>query len=299
VRHAFAEALCTLAERDDRVFLLTADLGYGVLEHFRDAFPDRFLNVGVAEQNMLGVATGIALEGYTPFVYSIASFVTTRCLEQIRLGPVLHGLPVRIVGTGAGFAYGAAGPTHYVHEDVVILRAQPGVEILQPLTTCQMHAAVSKTHSYHGPVYLRIGQDRLDLPEANEDTTCWQDVLTFGGGGRYGIYTWGSIAEEAAGAAACLDGQATTVAVQRLSAPCPKIPELPTKLRVEETPAGFSVFGDSIAEAAPGLHLQDPLRVSASPSEHRRYQLMNRERIVEVLTGGPRGTRCLPRESVE
>ena len=287
MRHAFADALCTLAEGDDRVFLLTADLGYRVLERFRDAFPDRFLNVGVAEQNMMGVATGLALEGYNPFVYSIASFVTTRCLEQIRLGPVLHGLPVRIVGTGAGFAYGAAGPTHYVHEDVAILRAQPGVEILQPLTTSQMHAAVSKTPRYEGPVYLRIGHDRLELPDANEDTTSWQDVLTFGRGDLYGIYTWGSITEEAARATALLDGQATTVALQRVSAPCPRLPELPTKLRVEETPAGFSIFGDSIAQAAPGLHLQDPLRVSASPAGHRRYQHMDRERIVEVLTGGP------------
>ena len=243
MRHTFADALCTLAERDDRVFLLTADLGYSVLELFRDAFPDRFLNVGVAEQNMLGVATGLALEGYTPFVYSIASFVTTRCLEQIRLGPVLHRLPIRIVGTGAGFAYGAAGPTHYVHEDVAILRAQPGVEILQPLTTSQMRAAVSKTPSYNGPVYLRIGHDRLELPEANEDITSWQDVLTFGRGGRYGIYTWGSITEEATRASACLDGQATTVAIQRLSAPCPRVRSCPESFASKKQPPASASSG--------------------------------------------------------
>lgn len=286
MRIAFANALCTLAEMDDRVFLLTADLGYRVLDSFRDMFPDRFLNVGVAEQNMLGVATGLALEGYTPFVYSIASFVTTRCLEQIRIGPILHGLPIRIVGTGAGFAYGAAGPTHYVHEDVAILRAQPGLEILQPLTDNQMHAAVSRTANCDGPVYLRIGHDRLELPESNEDSTLWHDVLTFGRGQRFGIYTWGSTTEESARALHLLQGQATVIAVQRLNTPCPNLPDLPQKVRVEETHPTFSIFGGTTIQAALGLHLNAPLHVSSSSSEHLRHQQMDMNKIVELLKEG-------------
>src|SRR5436190_24353159 len=132
MRKAFVEGLCALAAIDPRVHLLTADLGWGALEPFAQRFPDRFINVGVAEQNMLGVATGLAREGCVPFVYSIATFTSMRCYEQIRNGPVLHGLPVRVVGIGGGFSYGHAGPTHHGLEDLTITRTQPGATVLCP-----------------------------------------------------------------------------------------------------------------------------------------------------------------------
>ena len=125
MRKAFIQSLCDLAARDERVMLLTADLGWSVLEPFAERFPKRFLNVGVAEQNMLGIATGLARQGFVPFVYSIATFASMRCYEQFRNGPVLHGLPVRVVGTGGGFAYGHAGPTHHAIEDLSIARTLP------------------------------------------------------------------------------------------------------------------------------------------------------------------------------
>ena len=109
MRGAFARSLVALAEHDPRVWLLTGDLGFSVLEPFAERFPERFVNVGVAEQNMIGVAAGLAHSGKRVFVYSIANFPTLRCLEQIRNDVCYHGLPVRIVSVGGGVAYGAAG----------------------------------------------------------------------------------------------------------------------------------------------------------------------------------------------
>ena len=163
MRTAFVQTLCELAAADDRVMLLTADLGWSALEPFAAAFPDRFVNVGVAEQNMLGVATGLALEGHIPFVYSIATFASMRGYEQFRNGAVLHRLPVRVVGIGGGFAYGHAGPTHHALEDLAIHRTQPGVTVLAPADQAQARRALQATAQLSGPVYLRI--DKNDQPD--------------------------------------------------------------------------------------------------------------------------------------
>ena len=132
MRGAFVKALVELAERDPRILLLTGDLGYAALEPFAEKFPTRFFNVGVAEQNMIGVATGLAEAGFLPFAYSIANFAALRPYEFIRNGPVLHRLPVRIVGMGGGFEYGHAGPTHFGIEDAGIMRVQNGLTVISP-----------------------------------------------------------------------------------------------------------------------------------------------------------------------
>jgi transketolase len=166
MRKAFVESLCELAARDERVMLLTADLGWSVLEPFAERFPSRFLNVGVAEQNMLGIATGLARQGLVPFAYSIATFASMRCYEQFRNGPVLHSLPVRVVGTGGGFAYGHAGPTHHAIEDLAISRALPGVSVVAPADGAQTRAFVEASARLPGPAYLRI--DKAELPDIAE-----------------------------------------------------------------------------------------------------------------------------------
>src|SRR3989344_4045477 len=120
MRTSFIKTLMALAEQDERIFLLTGDLGFTVLEPFREKFPDRFLNMGVAEQNMAGVATGLALSGKIVFIYSIVPFVTFRCLEQLRNDVCYHKANVKIIGVGGGFSYGANGPTHHAVEDIAI-----------------------------------------------------------------------------------------------------------------------------------------------------------------------------------
>jgi transketolase len=165
MRAAFVRTLVELAATEPRIALLTGDLGYNALEPFMERFPDRFVNVGVAEQNMLGIATGLAEAGWVPFVYSIVTFATLRPYEFVRNGPVAHGLPVRLVGVGAGFEYGPQGPTHHGLEDVAVMRVQPGLTVVSPADHLQMASALRATWDLPGPVYYRIGKDdRTTLP---------------------------------------------------------------------------------------------------------------------------------------
>jgi transketolase len=166
VRAAFASTLAELAEGDERILLLTGDLGYKALEPFSERFPRRFFNVGVAEQNMVGLATGLAECGFLPFVYSIATFASLRAYEFIRNGPVAHRLKVRIVGVGGGFDYGSAGPTHHGLEDVGVLRLQPGLTVVAPADSEQTRSILRDTWDRPGPFYYRLSKDdRLSLPE--------------------------------------------------------------------------------------------------------------------------------------
>jgi transketolase len=159
VRRAFVDTLVEIAARDPRVLLLTGDLGFSVLEPFAQRFPGRFWNVGVAEQNMIGVATGLADAGFLPFCWSIATFATLRPYEMIRNGPVLHGLPVRIAATGGGFEYGPNGPTHWAVEDLAALRALPDLAVVGPADAPQACAALQATWDAPGPIYYRLGKD--------------------------------------------------------------------------------------------------------------------------------------------
>lgn len=163
MRNTFLKTLVDLAEKDPRIVLLTADLGYCLFEPFKDKFPDRYFNVGVAEQNMVGIATGLASSGFIPFIYSIVPFVVLRPYEFIRNGPILHQLPVRIVGVGAGYEYGNDGATHYGLEDVGVLRIQPGMSVIAPADSEQAHNALLATWDLLGPVYYRLGKDEKTI----------------------------------------------------------------------------------------------------------------------------------------
>jgi transketolase len=164
MRSAFASTLLELAAADERIVLLTGDLGFAVLEPFAERFPERFLNVGVAEQNMVGMATGLAEAGYTPYVYSIATFASMRAYEFVRNGPILHDLPVRVVGVGGGMDYGHNGMTHYALEDAGIMRVQPGIAVIAPADPGQTRAALPVVQALSGPVYLRLGKESAPVP---------------------------------------------------------------------------------------------------------------------------------------
>lgn len=165
MRGAFAKTLTELAAKDSRIYLLTGDLGYMALEPFAEKFPDRFINVGVAEQNMVGIATGLAEAGFIPVVYSIVTFASLRPYEFIRNGPILHQLPVRIAGVGGGVEYGHNGATHYGLEDIGVMRVQPGITVVAPADAGQTRTALEKTYDLPGPVYYRLGKDdRIVVP---------------------------------------------------------------------------------------------------------------------------------------
>ncbi len=158
MRTRFIQTLCKLAEKDPKIFLVCGDLGYSVLEVFAQKFPDRYLNAGVAEQNMMGIAAGLAADGYTPFVYSIANFPTLRCLEQVRDDVIYHGANVKIVAVGGGVAYGSLGYTHHGIEDLGILRTLPEIRILAPGDPIEAELATEWVAQTQGPCYLRIGK---------------------------------------------------------------------------------------------------------------------------------------------
>ena len=164
MRNDFADALVELADEDERVVLLTGDLGFMVLEGFAERFPDRFFNVGVAEQNMVGLATGLAESGFVPFAYSIATFASMRPYEFLRNGALLHELPVRLVGVGGGFDYGHNGITHFALEDVAIFRVQPELTLVVPADAGQARAALFATSDLPGPIYFRVAREGAAVP---------------------------------------------------------------------------------------------------------------------------------------
>ena len=158
MRNAFCEALYELARNDDRIVLITGDLGYRVLEPWMDNLPDQFVNAGVAEQNMTGVAAGFAMQGKIVFTYSIANFPTLRCLEQIRNDACYHKANVKVVAIGGGFAYGSMGATHHATEDLGVMRCIPGLTVVAPGDPVETRAATRAIVEHDGPCYLRLGK---------------------------------------------------------------------------------------------------------------------------------------------
>jgi transketolase len=158
MRGAFFRALLELAEQDERVHLVVGDLGFGVVEEFARRFPNRFLNAGVAEQNMTGIAAGMALSGKIVFTYSIANFPILRCLEQLRNDVCYHNANVKIVAVGGGLAYGALGATHHATEDLAILRSLPRMVVVAPGDPVETEAATRAVIAQAGPCYLRLGR---------------------------------------------------------------------------------------------------------------------------------------------
>jgi transketolase len=198
MRSTFIRTLTQIASYDERVVLLTGDLGFSVIEPFADAFPDRFYNVGVAEQNMIGLATGLAESGFIPYTYSIATFATLRPFEFIRNGPVLQHLPVRIVGVGGGFEYGHAGPTHHAIEDIAVMRTQDGLAIASPTDYEQAASALLALHDYDGPVYFRLGKDERRVVPGLQGAFHIGKLEALQSGGQIALVATGSISPEVA-----------------------------------------------------------------------------------------------------
>jgi transketolase len=158
MRNAFIEELVSLATQYPHIALVVGDLGYSVVEPFADRFPDRFINAGVAEQNMTGLAAGMASEGYHVFTYSIANFPTFRCAEQIRNDVDYHRLAVTVVSVGGGLAYGALGYSHHAVQDYALMRSFPNMLIAAPGDPSEVHACMRYMVANPQPSYLRLGK---------------------------------------------------------------------------------------------------------------------------------------------
>ena len=167
MRDVFLDRVCGAMAKDDRIFFVTADFGSPVLDRIRAQFPDRFVNVGIAEQNLINVSAGLAIEGYKVFAYAIAPFITMRCYEQIRVSLALlsevRPVNVTLIGVGAGYSYVVSGPTHQCYEDLSIMRALPNVAIYSPSDHITAAALFDRCVEKTGPKYLRFDAQVLPV----------------------------------------------------------------------------------------------------------------------------------------
>jgi len=193
LRTAFIETLNELADKDPRVCLIVGDLGYSVIEEFANKHPDQFVNAGVAEQNMIGLAVGMALSGKVVFTYSIGNFGTLRCLEQIRNDVCYHRANVKVVTVGGGLAYGNLGVTHHASEDVAIMRALPNMTVVAPGDPVEARLATRAVVALDGPAYLRLGKAGEPIVHADEPSFTLGRAITMREGSDLTLIASGSM----------------------------------------------------------------------------------------------------------
>jgi transketolase len=171
------QSVYELAKRDPRVLFIGSDLGAGVLSHFKEEMPDQFLMEGISEQHVIGMAAGLAKEGYIPYVNTIATFLTRRCYEQVAIDLCLQNLPVRLIGNGGGYVYAPLGPTHQAVEDIAIMRALPNMTIISPSDANQMSQLMEQTLDIKGPAYIRVAKGYDPIVTEGEQFTLGQSHL--------------------------------------------------------------------------------------------------------------------------
>ena len=261
MRDAFVRVLLEEMAADDRIVLLTGDLGFGVLRPVRERFPDRILNAGIAEQGMIGMAAGLAATGRTVFAYSIGNFPTIRPLEQIRNDCAYAGANVKIVCVGGGFVYGSLGMSHHATEDMAVMRAIPGVTCFAPGDPAEAAAVTRAAVHTEGTCYLRLG--RGNEPKVHEgEISGWKvpEALTLREGTDIALLSAGGILTQTAAAAEILAGRGIRAEV--VSFPCIKPMDAAAVARLTERfPAILTVeehnitggFGGAVCEIAAGL----------------------------------------------
>lgn len=305
MRTALIETVIQLARRNRAIWLLAGDLGFSVLEGFRDEFPGRFVNAGIAEQNMMGVAAGLALSGKIVFVYSIANFPTIRCLEQVRNDVCYHGCHVIIVAVGGGYAYGSAGYTHHGVEDLAILRTFPGMTVVAPGDPTETKLAVRAAVERPGPYYLRLGRSNEPVVHIGEPDFAIGEAITVREGNDIVLISTGGMLHECVSVARGLAEVGRSVGVVSMHTLKPidkdaivKIARgTPAIVTVEEhTTAGG--LGSCVAEVLAGhpelgtrllrYGIPDTLHFSAGTQAYIRRRAMGSLRsVVAKLMGVP------------
>lgn len=180
MRNTCLNMVHALAKRDPRVVYVGSDPGPGTLEAMRQEFPDRFFIEGIAEQNVIGLAAGLAMAGYIPYVNTIATFLTRRCLEQVAIDLCLHRLPVRLIANGGGMVYAPLGPTHTAIEDFALMRALPGMAVVAPTDAEDMRRFMPATLDWAGPIYIRLAKGKDPVVPVVDET------FVIGRGRRHG-----------------------------------------------------------------------------------------------------------------
>jgi len=198
MRAAFSKAIVDAAKADPKILLLTGDHGYALFDDFRKTLPDQFINAGIAEQNMVGVAAGLAKAGFKPIVYGLAAFVPVRVLEQIKIDICYENLPVILMGDGAGLVYSHLGTSHQSTEDIACTRAIPGLTVLSPGDRFEMEATMKFAFNLNSPVYIRMGKsDRGDIHSTALALSAGEILKVREGSGKTAILATGSMVRTA------------------------------------------------------------------------------------------------------
>lgn len=238
MRTAFINALMECAAADETIWLLCGDLGYSVLEPFAKRFPERFINVGVAEQNMVGVATGLALNGNKVICYSIGNFATLRCFEQIRNDICYHDANVKVVSVGGGLVYGSHGYTHHTIEDLGVMRTLPNLAIIAPGDPVEVRLATKwMLKEFTGPCYLRIGKAGETIVHQNDLVFTYGRMIEIRQGRDVLLISTGGVLELALNVAAVLETQNIKAGV----ASCPFFKPLDSDYLLEQA-SRYHVF---------------------------------------------------------
>lgn len=267
MRNAFARQLVEVAAADDRIVLLSGDIGNRLFDPFKQRFPTRFFNCGVAEANMMGMAAGLAMCGLRPIVYTITPFVTTRCLEQIRVDVCYHRQPVVIVGVGGGLSYASLGATHHSCEDIALLRALPEMCVVCPADRTETALALSAAVACDGPVYLRLGKKNEPDVHASPPNFEIGKALPLRSGKDVALLAAGNITPVAIAAAERLRGEQHESAVYSFHTVKPLdttlLEQLFSSCRVVATVEEHSVMGGLGGAVAEWYADRDP---SAAPA---------------------------------
>jgi transketolase len=207
MRTTFATCLTEAAQSDERIILLSGDHGYSLFDQFRQICPQQYINAGVAEQNMIGVAAGLAKSGFKPIVYGLSAFIPIRVLEQIKLDICYQQLPVILIGDGAGVVYSSLGSSHQSTEDIAALRSVPNISILSPADRYEMNQCMNLALKADFPVYLRMGKDDLGDIHKSRPNLCWGDLCHIKSGiGVIGFIATGSMLKTALQVSQKFDG---------------------------------------------------------------------------------------------
>lgn len=298
MRKTCLDMVYTLAQRNPRVVFIGSDLSPGLLKEMQDEFPTRYYMEGVAEQNLIGMAAGFAMDGYLPYVNTIATFITRRCYEQVALDLCLHNLPVRLIGNGGGVVYAPLGPTHLAVEDFAILRALPNMAIVAASDAEEMKRLMDVSLDWPGPLYIRLGKGGDPIVSRPEHGFTIGKAIPLRRATRSGhvaIVSTGIMTGHALDAATRLEAAGLSTSVLHVHTVKPL--DLPAILEAIEGAAlvvtveehsrigGFgSAVLESLAEARPG-RLPHVLRLGLPDAFARHYGSQNDLLQLAGLTG--------------
>lgn len=207
----------TLARRDDRVVFIGSDLGPGVLKGMKRDMPERFFMEGVAEQHIVGMAAGLAMEGFIPYVNTIATFLTRRCFDQLAIDVCMENLPVRLIATGGGTVYAPLGPTHLAFEDIAILRALPNMTIVAPVDEVEMVKLLDASLDWPGPLYIRVGKGNEPVVTDADTPFAIGRALEMRAPGEVAIVATGIVTAKALAAAEMLEARGIRAGVLHMA----------------------------------------------------------------------------------